>query len=101
MQNDIVALFAARGDRLAFGVAVIAVMIKLLKDDNAFPLSIPAKWKWLKPWLAIALGMAGAVLEHVMNGTPWKAAIVMGIVAGIAPIAGHELLKGKPAEGSK
>jgi hypothetical protein len=84
---------AADGNRLVFLAACIALAIKLLKHDNAFPLSIPEKWKQWKPWLAVALGIVGGILDHVINGAAWKAAIVSGLVAGMAPVVAHELGK--------
>ena len=97
--NEVTTLVAAANEnRLVFLAACIALCVKLLRDDNAFPLSIPARFKWAKPWIAVALGIVGGILDHVINGVPWKGAIVSGLVAGMAPVVGHELLKAKVAK---
>jgi len=46
---------------------------------------------WL-PWVAIGLGVAGTVSTSFVSGKPIVAALMEGLAAGMAAIAGHEML---------
>jgi len=66
---------------------VIGLVVRLLKEDTRFPpFAIPARWR---PMLALGLGVASGVLRTVATGTPWRVAVLGGLVSGFAAIAGH------------
>jgi hypothetical protein len=87
---------------LGVAIIVIGYFVRALRDDNAFPLSLPAtvripftsrtiEGKRLKPWIAMGLGLLYGVLEKVAAGTTWKRALTDAAVAGLGPILVHEL----------
>lgn len=73
----------------ALAATVIGLTVRLLKNDGPIPITIPAKYR---PWLAIGLGIVAGCIEKISMGTPWKTALVGGLVAGFAAISGHQLL---------
>lgn len=76
---------------VALAALVIGALVRLLRDDNRFPLTLPPKWKAAKPWIAIGLGLLAGVLDGVAGGATWTESIVSGIVAGLLPIVGHQV----------
>lgn len=63
---------------------VVNLLLRLLKDDTTLP-TIPTRYRF---WAAFALGAASGVLDHVMGGTPWRTALVGGLVsAALAVLA--------------
>lgn len=71
------------------GVAALVVgfVVRLMKDDASFPpFAVPARWR---PFLALGLGVASGVLRAGSTGTPWRDAILGGLVSGFIAIAGH------------
>lgn len=71
---------------------IVAVLIRLAKSDNAvrwFPILVQPRWR---PWLSLALGVTGGVVEKLASGGTWGEAIAGGLAAGLLPITGHELV---------
>jgi hypothetical protein len=65
---------------------VIGALVRALKSDTPLP-TVPPKWR---AWLALGLGIVAGVLDKILGGTPWLAAILGGIAAAMAAIVGHE-----------
>lgn len=77
----------AKHEWVGLAALVIGLIVRLLKEDTRFPpFALPARWR---PLLAMGLGLASGVLQAVATGTPWRDAIVGGIVSGALAIAGH------------
>lgn len=68
--------------------ALIWFVIRLLKSER-IPLDVPAR---VRPWLAVALGIASGVAESFVSGTPLVDALLGGLVAGAGAIATQETL---------
>jgi hypothetical protein len=103
------ALFSAVVEHkwLAVATLFIGLFVRLLKDDNGFPMTLPAVitiWSWVpivggrsfeskrvKPWIAVGLGLLYGALEKVAAGTSWKQALSDAAIAGLLPIVGHQL----------
>lgn len=89
MEQQLVDLYL-RGEWVLLAAIAIGIVVRLLKaDSKLIPAVVPAKWR---PWLAIGLGIGSGVLEAVATGKPWKSALVGGLVSGVLPILGHELV---------
>lgn len=78
---------------------LVGFLVRLLKTDalNTFlgRFGLPPIQKSALPWLALALGFAGSVLEAKTRGAEWMAALmagVWGIVSGTVAVAGQETL---------
>lgn len=67
---------------------LIGAVVRLLKSDTPLP-TVPPRWR---ASLAIALGVAGGVVEALSVGTPWREAIIKGVAAGMTAIVGHDVL---------
>lgn len=66
---------------------VIGLVVRTMKEDVSFPpFVVPARWR---PMLALGLGVVSGVLQAVATGTPWRDAILGGLVSGFTAIAGH------------
>jgi hypothetical protein len=85
--EDLVVREAGTGSTVALAALVIWVLISVLKS-NAVPINIPPR---VRPWLALLLGQAYAVLVVMLQGTPAREAIVQGAVATVLAIGGQEL----------
>lgn len=72
----------------ALAALLIGFVVRMLKSDGPIPITLPAKWR---PWLAVGLGIVAGVVEKISTGTPWKNAIVGGLVAAFVAISGHQL----------
>lgn len=68
---------------------LVGLVVRLLKADTRLPITIPPR---VRPWLAIALGLAAGVLERVATGVSWSRAVLDGLVAGLLPMLGHDLV---------
>lgn len=71
---------------------VVGIFVRLAKDDRVvrwFPLAIPPRWRAI---IALSLGLTAGVLEALRGGDTWGSAIVGGVMAGVLPIAGHEIV---------
>lgn len=74
---------------LAFSALLIGLVVRMLKDD-AFIL--PASWSVAakyRPLVAAGLGLVSGVLDTVVRGTPWRDAIVGGLLAALVAMLGH------------
>lgn len=69
---------------------VIGLIVRLMKEDTRFPpFALAARWR---PMLALGLGIASGVLQATSTGTPWRDAILGGLVSGVVAISGHEAI---------
>ncbi len=87
---------AARGGYAALAAIVVWAVIAIVKRDDV-PIPLPPRYR---PLLALALGQVYAVLEAVVGGMPWGAAIVRGLVVAAGAVAMHEVgskLRAAPA----
>lgn len=78
---------------------VIGLLVRLIKADGLNRLlasySIPAVPKVALPWVALALGLAGAIVDARIGGATWSQAALAGawgILAGATAVAGNETL---------
>lgn len=78
---------ASRGGYAAIAAIAIWAIIALVKRDD-IPIPLPPR---ARPLLALALGQVYAVLEAVVGGMPWGAAVVRGLVVAAGAIATHEV----------
>jgi drug/metabolite transporter (DMT)-like permease len=85
--NDLVALAAER-KWLALGAVLVGLAVRLSKDDNRFPLNVPARWR---AWFSVGLGILAGALDLVVGGASWQDAAVAALVMGLSPILGNEL----------
>jgi hypothetical protein len=77
----------AKHEWVALSALLIGLIVRLLKEDTRFPpFAIPARWR---PVLAIGLGALSGALHAVATGTPWRDALLGGLVSGSLAIAGH------------
>ena len=77
----------AKHQWVALSSLIIGLIVRLMKEDTRFPpFAIPARWR---PMLAIGLGVLSGVLHTVASGTPWRDALLGGLVSGSLAIAGH------------
>jgi hypothetical protein len=74
---------------IAIAAALIGLVVRLLKQDVAFLPTVPSKYR---PAVALALGLVAGVLEAASQGTPWKQAILNGLLAAGTAIVGHGVL---------
>jgi hypothetical protein len=86
--NQVNALVARHGWKVALGAFFIGAIVRLLKADATIvPVVVPARWRPLVVW---ALSLVGLALEHFVNGTPWNLAAIMALIAGGGAMAGHD-----------
>lgn len=85
--TDLVAL-AGSHKWVAVASVLIGLAIRYLKEDVPGTWTIPAR---CRPWLALGLGLAAAVVDRIAAGTPWADALVSGIVAGAGSSVSHDL----------
>jgi hypothetical protein len=85
---DIVALIESR-KWVPLAALVITFAVRLLKSDTKIPIDIPPRWRI---WLALALGCVSGVLEAVVTGTKWEAAIVGGLVSTGLAVLGQNIV---------
>jgi hypothetical protein len=85
-QSDILDL-AAKHQWILLSAVVLGCIVRLLKEDTRFPpFAVAARWR---PLLAMGLGIASGALHAVATGTPWRDALLGGLVSGSLAIAGH------------
>jgi hypothetical protein len=77
----------AKHEWVALAALVIGCIVRMMKEDTRFPpFAVPARWR---PFLALGLGVLSGMLQAVSTGTPWRDALVGGVVSGALAIAGH------------
>lgn len=67
---------------------VVGFLVWLLKTRPALQDKIPPR---VRPWVAIGLGQLLAVLQAVTLGTPWKDAVLNGLLAALTAMFGHDV----------
>jgi len=80
-------------DRALFLAAVallIGALIRALKSDR-IPINIPPRWR---PVLALVLGQFAGVVEALTRGTPWRDALLGGLLASLGAMGGHDVVIG-------
>ena len=78
----------AKHQWVGFAALVIGCVVRLLKEDSSL-FAIPARWR---PLVAIGLGVGSGVLQAASTGTPWRDAVLGGLVSAFTAIAGHETI---------
>jgi hypothetical protein len=73
---------------IAIGAIAVGFIVRLLKDDTKFPITIPAQ---ARPYAALALGIVDGVANRLAGGMPWQNALEYGMFASCASIAGHDV----------
>lgn len=80
----------AKHEWVGLAALIIGLIVRLLKEDTRFPpFAMPARWR---PLLAVGLGIGSGILQAASTGTPWRDAILGGVVSGLVAIAGHEAI---------
>ena len=83
---------AAAVDPTDIGViGVMAALIGFLTQATkwgVFASLVPA---WLRPFIALGLGVCGGILDQVIRGESWSKAILGGIVAAATAVFGNQL----------
>jgi hypothetical protein len=68
----------------------IGALLRALKSGRlTLPWTVPARWR---PLLALALGIASAVAESIVAGTPWRDAMIGGVASAALAALGHGVL---------
>lgn len=86
--TDLPALVAAHKYPIVIAV-LISIAIRLCKGDVAATPTIPARYR---PLVSLGLGILSGAATAVIAGTPWGTALLEGLAAGVAPIAGNEAI---------
>jgi len=92
MNPDIQALveLASQHKWVALAALVVGTLVRAMKADSTFlPFDVPARWR---PLLALGLGISSGVLQKATTGTPWREAIMGGVISGVMAIVGHDVL---------
>lgn len=85
--DDAIQDSAAHGSYAAIAAVLVWLAIKIVKRDD-IPIPLPPR---ARPFVALGLGQVYAVLEAVIGGMPWGAAVVRGLVVAATAIAFHEV----------
>ena len=88
---DVDQLVALIGERkwVPLAAIVIGFATRLIKDDTKIPINIPAD---ARIWFVLGLGVVSGVLEKVIEGTTWTAALVGGAISVAIAVLTHETL---------
>jgi hypothetical protein len=71
---------------------VIGLVVRLTKSDRFaawFPINVPPQYRAA---LALALGAVAGVISEFAKSGNWKSAIVGALLAGLMPIAAHDIV---------
>ncbi len=70
---------------------LIGLVVRLLKLPLVpYPFDqIPPKYRSV---VAVALGVLSSALDRIANGTPWRAALVSGLVAAALAVLTHDVV---------
>jgi len=72
---------------LLFAAVVIGLVVRLLKSDTKFPITVPP---YARSFLALFLGVVSGVLEKVATQhVSWTSAIVGGLLSAAFAMIGH------------
>lgn len=80
-------------------IAVMAALVGLLTQATKIGALSNLVPPWLRPWIALGLGVIGGVLDQVIRGDGWLKSILGGIVAAITAVTGNQLGSGATASG--
>jgi hypothetical protein len=72
----------------------IAVLLRQLKSDAKLPITLSDRGRYI---LGMVLGLISGGLEAIKMGTPWKTALVGGLVSGALAVL-TKVPMGKPAD---
>jgi len=91
MNEEITALYAlvVAHKWIPLGALVIGLVVRLLKSDTKIPIDLPPVWRLRT---AIALSIAGAVLQRISTGVTWRQAAIEGLFALALAVLGHNLV---------
>lgn len=70
---------------------VIGAIVRQLKADARFPITVP---KRLIPFMPLVLSAISAVAEIAAEGVPWRNALAGGFVTMMISMTGHDFLRG-------
>jgi hypothetical protein len=87
-EADTAASYALTGQWVLIAAAIIGLVVRLLKEDTWLP-TLPPR---ARAAYALGLGAASGLLEHVFAGTPWKQALLGGVVAATLATFGHDVV---------
>lgn len=85
--SDVIKESAGAGHRVAIAAALVWLLVAVLKSDLV-PVDFAPR---ARPYLALGLGQLYALLEAVVGGMSWSAAVVAGLVATVTAIGSQEL----------
>lgn len=86
--DQIVALIAAR-KWLPLAALALFLLVRILKDDTAIPLTVRNK-RWY-PWIPVIVAAAASALDKVVSGLSWSSAVTQAVFLGVVPVALQEL----------
>lgn len=91
MDSDNVYELLVREQWVGLGALCIGLLVRLLKSEAVPPPldRIPSK---ARPLIALLLGIVSGALDKVVTGTPWKMAIVGGLVSSALAVLGHDVV---------
>jgi len=72
---------------LAALMITIGGLVRTTKADIPFVPNVDSRWR---PFVALALGALGGMLDALVRGTPFVRALLTGIMGAIGAIAGHQ-----------
>jgi hypothetical protein len=87
----------AKHEWVGLAAVLIGFAVRLMKEAVRFPpWAVRARWR---PLLAVGLGVLSGALQAASTGTPWRDAMLGGLVSGFVAIAGHEAIVGSIRNG--
>lgn len=67
---------------------VIALLARLTKQDNIFPVNISPRWR---VWVVFGLGVVSGILQTIVSGVIWWQALLQGLLSAVIAIATHQV----------
>jgi len=77
---------------LVAGAMLVGLAVAVLKQGWAgawLAAKLPA---WSRPWVAVALGVAGAMATELQSGAPWSKVLADGLAIAMAAVFGHQVV---------
>lgn len=68
---------------------VIGFVVRLLKHDTAFPVTLP---RWTYPFVALILGGLDVTARSILAGETLKASFHRGMSAAVLAMLGHDII---------